>query len=622
MIILLFLFFISCAINKSETKCNVILKEKITERVNEDGTSEREEYNLIKILNREKAPNSIFVSYTPYYNEAFIDFVRVIRGFDTIHVDLSNIKDIPAPADLGGTIFWGERYLTIPIVGLKEHDILEYKTRLIGGTWLGPTSDSVKEVKKYQTPYSGYFNYVELFDEFETIIKEKEYNVIVPKSKDINYKIFNGDIEVKRKEKNDSVYYRFSVRNVKPVIYEPLMGSEYDNFKKVIVSNIPSWEEVSRLENELSGKNLDPNEYVKNFTDSLLKDIKEDSLKIKKLFYFVADIRYLGLIEDEREGYTPHNPEITLRKRSGVCKDKAALLVAMLRAAGFKAYYTITSVGSRIENIPSDQTNHAIVAIVNEDTIIYLDPTIGQCGKSLLPPSEWGQEVTIVKEEGDTLREIPYFNIEENMEKLSVETEIKNDTAISYFKGYYTGSFDQRMRRKFTGLKDNEIEDELINIIGVDNSEILSYKIWDSKNFDDFFSLNIQIKNHNIIKIKDINMYRPLSLDYSLPWFLNYGFKKEKRRYPVSLPVSGYSVSETIVFGSDDTILSFPEPFFYEDSFIRLSLSINIDGREMNILREIFIKKDEIPTKNYQNVSEKIKDFERRNEGWVLYRSY
>lgn len=614
------LLFISCVADIKKEHVNVILKQKIIERVNSDGTSERETYNLIKIGDKENAPNAITISYTPYFNEAFIDFVRVIRGFDTLTIDLSNIQDNPAPADLGGTIFWGERILTLPIIDLKENDKLEYKTILKGGTWLGPMSQE-STLKKYQVPYSGYFNYVELFEEFNTPIKEKEYDVIVPKEKDIKYQIFNGKIKVQRKEKGDTVHYNFKGENIKGAKYEPLMGSPYDNFRKLIVTNIPSWYEVSRIENELSGKNLEPNGYVKGFTDSLLKDVKDDSEKIKKLFYFVSDIRYLGLIEDEREGYTPHPPEITLRKRSGVCKDKAALLVAMLRAAGFKAYYTITSVGSRIENIPSDQTNHAIVAIVQEDTIIYLDPTIGQGGRSLLPPSEWGQEVIIVKEEGDTLREIPYFSIEENMEKISIETEINNDTAYTYFKGYYTGSFDQRMRRRFIGKSDDEIKDELLDIIGLKDCDLLSFKIQGTKDFTDFFNINVQYKNGNIIKIKNLKMFKPFSCGY-IPWFFEYGFSQKKRKSNLKLPVSGYFTQETILFGLEDSVISIPMDFFYEDSFVKLSLASNLEGRTLNIEKEIIVKRDDIPVSEYNEIYMKVKDFERRKEGWVLFISY
>jgi transglutaminase-like putative cysteine protease len=66
------------------------------------------------------------------------------------------------------------------------------------------------------------------------------------------------------------------------------------------------------------------------------------------LFYFVSDkIRYLGLVETDVEGYKPHKAEIVLKHMEGVCKDKAGLLVSLLRAAGFNAYYAITGAGIR-----------------------------------------------------------------------------------------------------------------------------------------------------------------------------------------------------------------------------------------------------------------------------------
>ena len=42
--------------------------------------------------------------------------------------------------------------------------------------------------------------------------------------------------------------------------------------------------------------------------------------------------------ETEAPGYEPHDVSLTFSKRYGVCRDKAALLAVMLRAAGFDAF--------------------------------------------------------------------------------------------------------------------------------------------------------------------------------------------------------------------------------------------------------------------------------------------
>ncbi len=57
------------------------------------------------------------------------------------------------------------------------------------------------------------------------------------------------------------------------------------------------------------------------------------------LYRWVAqEIRYLGLtLETEAPDFEPHPATMTFDRRAGVCRDKAALLTAMLRMAGFEA---------------------------------------------------------------------------------------------------------------------------------------------------------------------------------------------------------------------------------------------------------------------------------------------
>src|SRR2546429_5269404 len=74
-----------------------------------------------------------------------------------------------------------------------------------------------------------------------------------------------------------------------------------------------------------------------------------DMDKIKAVFYHVAQkIRYMGLTpEKDRPGFEPHDVKLTFDNKYGVCRDKAALLVSMLRGAGFKAYPVLVNVGAK-----------------------------------------------------------------------------------------------------------------------------------------------------------------------------------------------------------------------------------------------------------------------------------
>ena len=86
---------------------------------------------------------------------------------------------------------------------------------------------------------------------------------------------------------------------------------------------------------------------MKQTVESLIAGSETDLDRIKALFYYVSKkIRYMGVTpEKDRPGFEPHDVRLTFDKKYGVCRDKAALLVSMLRMAGLKAYPVLINVG-------------------------------------------------------------------------------------------------------------------------------------------------------------------------------------------------------------------------------------------------------------------------------------
>jgi len=82
--------------------------------------------------------------------------------------------------------------------------------------------------------------------------------------------------------------------------------------------------------------------------------------------YLNREIRYTG-IEFDRASIIPHMPSETLEHRYGDCKDKATLLVALLRSLDIPANVALLAIGDRLE-VPIDQPglglfDHAIVYV-------------------------------------------------------------------------------------------------------------------------------------------------------------------------------------------------------------------------------------------------------------------
>ena len=182
--------------------------------------------------------------------------------------------------------------------------------------------------------------------------------------------------------------------------------------------------------------------------------------RIKALFYFVSNkIRYMGITpEKDRPGFEPHDVCITFDKKYGVCRDKAALLVSMLRLAGLNAYPVLVSVGTRKDaEVPDPFFNHAIAGVeLEKGQIVLMDPT-DENTRELLPASDRNQSYLVARPDGDTIRLSPIQPPEENL--LSIKTTgVLNADGVIEAKSElsFQGVNDDAYRNAFSHMKPDD----------------------------------------------------------------------------------------------------------------------------------------------------------------------
>lgn len=106
----------------------------------------------------------------------------------------------------------------------------------------------------------------------------------------------------------------------------------------------------------------------------------------------VRSIRYTG-VEFGRQAIVPSLPADVLKRGYGDCKDKATLLVGMLRASGIPADVALlrAGFGPDIAPLPGlDDFNHAIVYVPGP-TPLWIDPTSDWTPAGELPISDQGR---------------------------------------------------------------------------------------------------------------------------------------------------------------------------------------------------------------------------------------
>src|ERR1022692_4515752 len=121
--------------------------------------------------------------------------------------------------------------------------------------------------------------------------------------------------------------------------------------------------------------------------------------------YVSKEIQYTGLtLETNRPGFEPHDVNKTFIKKNGVCRDKAALLVSLLRTAGLNSYPVLINVGTKMDAEVADPFfNHAIVSVeLIKGKYVLMDPT-DEHTRNLLPSYDCNQSYLVCRPEGENL---------------------------------------------------------------------------------------------------------------------------------------------------------------------------------------------------------------------------
>ncbi len=287
-------------------------------------------------------------------------------------LDTTHFYDYPQPARM---IYWGARQKMIEAGKLNPGDALYVELFRKGFTYALLQTEGDDD--KYIPPMRGhYYDIVRFFESFP--IHLKVFKAAIPKSKEVQYRTFNADFEVKT-EQNGKQIFAFKLEQSMPVKREPNMVGLDNVGPKVLITTSPDWEAKATW---FYGVNEDYGSFettaeIDAKVDEILEGATSELDSIKRLTHWVADeIRYSGISMGEGEGYTLHTGDMTFTDRCGVCKDKASMLITMLRAAGFESYAAMTMAGSRIEDIPADQFNHSITVVKRRSgEYQLLDPT-------------------------------------------------------------------------------------------------------------------------------------------------------------------------------------------------------------------------------------------------------
>lgn len=445
--------------------------------VNENGSGTFAVRKVIKMQTPAGALRNRVIVYDYDPLTAFAEFkhAAVYKANGEVRtLDVNKACDYAAPAR---AIYWGARQIMLEAGRLEPGDVLDYEIAkkgftyaLLAGTETGCAAAADDD--RFIPPMRGQFYDIVPFWCSDPTLR-KVYRIAFPKEKEVQYEFYQGSCSSSVRLEGDSRVYTFTMNDMLPFEKEPDMVNLFDAAPKLMLSTTAHWKEKSRWfyrVNEEYGS-FEPTPEAQAKVNELIKGCKTDREKIAALTHWVADnIRYSGIPMGKGEGYTLHNTRTNFTDRCGVCKDKAALLISMLRMAGFEAYPAMTMAGSRIESIPADHFNHCVAVVKLADgTYMPLDPTWVPFLRELWSSAEQQQNYLPGVPESSGLCLTPvsapgnhYFRIQAN------SVLDKDGTLAGEFTLTAEGQSDGSVRRLFTGNFGSEwqnaLERELLNV--------------------------------------------------------------------------------------------------------------------------------------------------------------
>ena len=260
---------------------------------------------------------------------------------------------------------------------------------------------------------------------------------------------------------DNTVVHRWEVNNVPRMFDEPSMPPAEMVLQRVLVSTTPTWQDVSKWYAILSQPHLESTSAeMTNTVNELVAGAKTDMEKIKSIFYYVSpEIRYMGLTpETNRPGFEPHDVKITFAKKDGVCRDKAALLVSMLRTAGLASYPVLINVGTKMDQeVPDPFFNHAIVSVeLSKGKYVLMDPTDDHT-RNLLPSYDCDQSYLVCRPEGEDIKISAIEPPEEHMMNIKTTGVLTAAGALeAKSELHFGGVNDDAYRNAFSHMKPDD----------------------------------------------------------------------------------------------------------------------------------------------------------------------
>jgi transglutaminase-like putative cysteine protease/tetratricopeptide (TPR) repeat protein len=442
----------------------LFLEDEETVVFDSEGRANHSRYFLYKILTQKGAEGwgDIALRWEPWHEQRPTLRARVITADSAVHdLDAKTTTDSPAKEN-ADHVFSDRRVLRAPLPAIAPGSLVEEEL-----------------VSTESAPLFGAGTVERFYFGSSVAVQHTRLVLDAPVTLPLRYDIrLLPDLKPQRNETGGRVRFTFDSGLIDaPDNAETELPSDLPAYPSITFSSGSSWRRVAEdygkiVDQQISGADL------KSLVGKLVAGkVSRDEKAAAILAYLGREVRYTG-VEFGESAMVPHSPSETLARKYGDCKDKASLLVAMLRVANIPASIALLNVGSR-EDVASElpgmgMFDHAIVYIPGPPDL-WIDATDEYARLGEIPNVDQGRLALIARSGSDALVHTPATSSADNalIEKREIYLA-ENGPAKIVETSQPHGSSESWYRRDYADKENKHAKDELTNYV---KSQYLAEKL-------------------------------------------------------------------------------------------------------------------------------------------------
>jgi transglutaminase-like putative cysteine protease len=432
----------------------ILVDDHVLEVFEKDGTSVAWDDEYSKILTekgrRDSSAHELF--FDLHYGTSYVYRAEIIKPDGrVVAIDTEKYSRVMTePGQMGMNIYDpNSKILSFSLPGIEIGDMCHLVTCRITSKARVPDTWSDFAVFEYDMPILSF-----------------SYDISAPPERPIRHKVLRAPVTntvayAESRQPDGRTLHAWKAKNVPQMFPEPDMPPMETQVQRLLLSTIEDWRTVSRWYGKLCQPALSKTTpEMKAKVAELTAGAATRDEKIRRLFKFVSqEIRYMGInAEDTAPGYEPHDVSLTFKNRYGVCRDKAALLAALLTEAGIPGYPVLIHAGAKMDpDVPTPFFNHAITAVDKPGGgYVLMDPT-DENTRDLFPSYLCNRSYLVARPEGETLLVSDVYPAEKNLVHITTDGTLDETGALLLkTKVALEGINDNAYRGHFLRLKAEE----------------------------------------------------------------------------------------------------------------------------------------------------------------------